>query len=88
MLEALFDSGRVVDLILLIVVLEAVVLSVVWRRAGRRRFALLANLSAGAFLLLALRGVMMNTSYLLPAAALCAAGCAHVIDLALRWRES
>ena len=50
----LFTSGRLVDFILVVVVLEAAVLLLYWYR-GRRGIApldLLPNLCAGAFLLL------------------------------------
>ena len=53
----LFASGRLVDFILVVVVLEAAALLLYWRyaRRGIAPLDLLPNLCAGAFLLLALR---------------------------------
>ena len=53
----LFASGRLVDLILVIVAIEAAVLVIDWRSSGRGVAPgdLLPSLCAGAFLLLALR---------------------------------
>lgn len=59
-MSTLFDSGRIVDLILVLVVLDALlVFSVHVRRGGGvAPRALLANLLAGACLLLALRSAL------------------------------
>jgi hypothetical protein len=83
----LFASGRLIDLVLVVVVLEAVLLSLLWRYA-RRGIApgdLLPNLCAGAFLLLALRATLAGAAWMLASACLAAAGLAHVIDIYRRW---
>ncbi len=81
-------SGRVVDLVLALVALEAGAL--VWYRR-RRGLGVpvgetLAFLGAGACLLLALRATLVGASWEWVAAALAGAGAAHVADLSLRWR--
>jgi len=85
----LFASGRLVDLILIVVVIEATVLLLLWRRAGRgvAPSDLLPNLCAGAFLMLALRAVLAGAGWMTAASCLAAAGFAHLIDIYRRWRR-
>jgi hypothetical protein len=85
----LFASGRLVDLILIVVVIEATVLLLLWRRAGRgvAPLDLLPNLCAGAFLLLALRSVLAGTGWMTASFCLAAAGLAHLADIHRRWRR-
>lgn len=84
----LFSTGRIVDLIILLVVIEALVLFVYWRRAGRgiAFLDLLPNLLSGAFLLLAVKAAMLALAWPWIAAALLAALLAHLGDLVRRWR--
>jgi hypothetical protein len=85
----LFVSGRLIDLVLAVVIIEAAVLIVVWRRS-RRGIApsdLLPNLCAGAFLLLALRATLAGGGWMIASTCLAAAGLAHLIDLYRRWRR-
>lgn len=85
----LFASGHLVDLILVLVVVEAAVLLVYWSRA-RRGIAprdLLPNLCAGAFLLLALRATIAGSGWMLASVFLAAAGLAHLTDVIRRWRN-
>lgn len=84
----LFTSGRLVDLILILVVLEAAALLVYWRRTGRgvAPSDLLPNLCAGAFLLLALRVMLTGGGWMQACGCLAAAGLAHLVDLYRRWR--
>jgi hypothetical protein len=85
----LFASGRLVDLILIVVVIEAAVLLSVWRYA-RRGIApgdLLPNLCAGGFLLLALRITLGGAGWMSACGCLAAAGVAHLIDVSRRWRR-
>jgi len=84
----LFTSGRLVDFILAVVVIEAAVLLIYWRW-GRRGIApgdLLPNLCAGAFLLLALR-VTLGGGWIAACGCLAAAGLAHLFDVSRRWRD-
>jgi hypothetical protein len=85
----LFASGHLVDLILVVVVIEAVALLVCWHRARRgiAPFDLLPNLCAGAFLLLALRATLAGSGWMIASGCLAVAGLAHLIDICRRWRK-
>lgn len=87
-MEGLIASGRAVDLILALVIVEAVAL-VTYRRASGRGIApmdLLPNLLAGAFLLLSLRAALTGATAGWIALFLTAALAAHLADLIRRWR--
>lgn len=83
---ALFASGRIVDLILLLVLLEALALAAWARRSrsGPGLAGLLPNLLAGAFLLLALRAALADAAWPWIAAALAGGLVAHLWDLSGR----
>lgn len=83
----LFESGRVVDLILALTALEAGSLLVLRHFTGRgvESASLVATLLAGCFLLLALRSAFENSGWIFTALFLFAALLAHVADLSLRW---
>ncbi|MCX7891285.1 MAG: hypothetical protein N2544_02800 [Burkholderiales bacterium] len=84
----LFATGRIVDLILALMMLEAVALYA-WRRlAGRGPTVLdlLPNFLAGGLLLFALRGALTGAGWRWIAACLAAALAAHSADLYRRWR--
>lgn len=85
----LFANGHLVDLIVTLVVIEAVVLTLYWRRTGRgiAPLDLVPNLFAGAFLLLALRVTLAGGGWMLTGGCLAAAGLAHLADLSRRWRQ-
>ena len=85
----LFVSGRLVDLILVVVLVEAIALLVMWRyfQRGVAPLDLLPNLCAGAFLLLALRATLGGLGWMAASGCLAAAGLAHLVDLACRWRR-
>jgi len=85
----LFASGRLVDLILALVVIEAGALILYWRRRrhGIAPVDLLPNLCAGAFLLLALRVTLADGGWKTASACLGAAGLAHLTDICRRWRK-
>lgn len=89
-MQALFDGGRVVDLILGLMVLEALALAWFYGRTGSgippRR--LLPNLLAGAGLLLALRAALTEQPVTIVAAWLLIGLVGHLADLALRWERS
>lgn len=89
MMADLLASGRLIDLILALVAVEAVALSLYWRSV-HRGVALadwLPNLLAGALLLLALRLSIGGADWMKICACLAAAGLAHVVDLTRRWRR-
>jgi hypothetical protein len=85
----LFARGSLVDLILVVVVLEAVALLLYWHRARRgiAPFDLVPNLCAGAFLLLALRATLAGSGWMMASGCLAAAGLAHLVDIYRRWRQ-
>lgn len=80
-MEAWFASGRIVDALLVLVLLEAIL----FLRAGRGRL-LLPNLAAGACLLLALRAALTGAPVALLGLWLALAGLAHGVDVVGRWR--
>ena len=85
--SALFSSGHIVDLILVLVVLEAVLLAGWHWRTGRglafRAFA--ATICSGAALMLALRAALVGAWWGWIALPLLAALLAHIADLRGRW---
>ena len=87
MIEDLIASGRIVDLILGLVVVQFVAL-VLYRRATKRGPApadIAFTLLAGAGLLLALRAALTGAGWISIAAYLVLALVAHLADLARRW---
>lgn len=87
-LQDLFATGRIADIILALVVAESVLLLMVRAKLGRgpSPAAIIANLAAGAMLILALRSVLVAAHWNETALWLLAALVAHFMDLALRWR--
>jgi outer membrane biosynthesis protein TonB len=83
----LFASGRIADVAIAILLLEALLF--VWlharRRLGPAPGELLPNVAAGLFLLLALRGALVGAGWPWIAASLAAALAAHLADLVRRW---
>jgi hypothetical protein len=84
---ALFASGRIIDLILLLMLVEIAVLALLRGRTRRgiSTPALFINLAAGAALLLALRAALSDHRWPAVAFWLLVALIAHVVDLRLRW---
>jgi hypothetical protein len=89
MVAYLITSGRAVDLILLVMLVEAAVLLLLRRRIGRGPgpAELLAFLTAGAALLVALRAALVGAGWGWIALCLVVALLAHAASLALRWRQ-
>jgi len=86
----LFLSGRIIDLILGLIVFEAVCL-LTWRREREpyaARLPLLISLVPGIFLLIAVRAAIVAAWWGWIAIALAAAGLTHAADLLLRLRKS
>ncbi len=89
-MSELFASGRIIDLVLSLVALEAMAL-VVYRRLTGRGVAgsdLLPNLASGASLLVAARLALTGQEWHWIAAALIASLAAHLLDLSVRWRAA
>lgn len=87
-MAGLFASGRLVDLVIAVAVIEAAVLLMYWRR-GRHGIApgdFLPNLCAGVLLLLALRVTLGGGGWMPTSGLLAAAGVAHLLDVRRRWR--
>ncbi len=82
-----FATGRVVDAILALMLLELCVLIIVRKKTGRGlpTGRLIVSLAAGAALLLALRAALMGYAWQSVAPWLIVALAAHVLDLKLRW---
>jgi hypothetical protein len=86
-LAELFQSGRIVDFILVLMVLELSALAA-WRATGRSAPGVadvLPYLLSGAALLLALRLALTGSAWPLIALTLLAAFAAHLFDLYQRW---
>jgi hypothetical protein len=85
----LFTSGRIIDIILGLVAIEAAIL-LIWRRAtggGISPANLLSNLAAGSFLLLSVRLALAGAWWGWIGLSLLAALLAHVWDLVGRWQR-
>ncbi len=89
-LEVLIESGHIIDLVLGLVVFEAIVLLLYRKRTMQGIAApdLLIGLAPGACLMLALRAALMQFSWTWIALALTAALVCHVADMARRWRTA
>ncbi|BAM91883.1 conserved hypothetical protein [Bradyrhizobium oligotrophicum S58] len=87
-MDELFRSPHLVDLILAVVAVELVAVTLIWqrRRRGISPRALLPNLLAGVFLLLALRCALTGAPWFWLAGCLAASGVANAADLRQRWR--
>ncbi|ABC21434.1 hypothetical protein F11_03230 [Rhodospirillum rubrum F11] len=86
--ESLFATGRVIDAILVLMILEVVAL-VFWHRLTGRGIAprqLLGVIAAGAALMIALRSALTGAPWTETALWLSLGLIAHLGDLALRWR--
>lgn len=88
-MERFIASGRIIDLIVALMLVEAVALVVLYRRAGRGIAPpdVLLNLMAGASLMLAVRGVLTGAGASWLLACLGVSLVAHVGDLARRWQR-
>lgn len=88
-LGQLVASGRIVDLIGGVMVLEALALGAYHAATGRgiAPLDLVVNLLAGVALLLALRAALTGAGWQVVAGVLAVAGLLHVADLARRWRR-
>ena len=87
MLQQLVTSGRVVDVIIVFMALEALALHIYHRRTslGPASADMLIMLLAGLCLLLALRAALTGAYWLWVAGFLAAALVAHLADLRRRW---
>ena len=88
-LQALWNSGWLLNGVILLTLIELAALVLYRRLSGRgipaRDYAL--NMLSGLCLMLAVRSVMLNEAWFATAAWLSAAGLVHVIDMVRRWRR-
>jgi hypothetical protein len=90
LMESLIVSGRMVELVMLLVILETITL-LIWRARARGlaiRPTLLGNLLAGFCLMLAVRAAIGDWPWPWIAGSLSVAFAAHLVDLAGRIREA
>ena len=82
-----FASGRVVDLILGLMLLEGLALALLWHRRGLGvpPRALWVNLAAGGAMLLAVRAALTGASWVWIWMPLLLALVMHLADLGVRW---
>jgi hypothetical protein len=83
----LFLSGRIVDGIVILMLVELIVLMMVRRKEQKclSTSALVVNLAAGAALLLSLRAALASYRWQIVASWLFVALLAHALDLKIRW---
>jgi hypothetical protein len=89
-MKELFDSGHIVDLIVALVVIEALAV-LGWRFSkgtGPVPLPFIINLLAGTFLMLALRDALVGASWIWIALCQIVALVAHIIDLIWRWEKA
>ena len=86
----LFASGRIIDLSVVLVVVEAIALIIYHRVTGRgmRSLDLLAMLVPGVCLMLALRAALTGLPWPWTASALVVSLLAHGLDLSRRWNHA
>lgn len=85
-MEAFFASGRAIDLVLAMLVIETIGLLALrhWRGIGPPAGVVLAFAGSGAALMLALRAALTGAAWPAIALWLCVAFVGHGLDLALR----
>jgi hypothetical protein len=84
-----FASGRSIDLVLLLIGLEAIVLMVLWRmrRCPLPPLATLLILAPGTCLLLAARAALAGADWVWVSSLFLVALFIHLVDLRQRWQE-
>ena len=89
MLSELIATGRFVDLVLILIVLEGIALLLIrrYRGKGPKLVDIAPTLVAGAFLFLALRFALTDADPMVIAACLTGALLSHIADLARRFRN-
>lgn len=88
-IEGVINSGRIVDIMVVFVVIEVIVLIVYWQRTGRGvpTVPLLANVGAGGSLMLALGATLKGFDASIIALCLVSSLVFHLTDLAIRWKR-
>ena len=86
-IEALFVSGRIIDAILVLIAVEIAAIMALRSRNGLRVTPLIANIGAGASLMIALRISLTSGDWHWIAVCLFVALVFHAIDVVLRWGD-
>ncbi|MGQ0455685.1 MAG: hypothetical protein ACT4OU_01350 [Hyphomicrobium sp.] len=88
-MQDLFQSGRIADIVIALMAIEAVALIAYARATGRGIPArqVLSNLTAGVCLFLALRLALTGAPWTWIGGALAASLAAHLADLKSRWNS-
>lgn len=89
MIAELFETGRMIDLVLILVLAEGVLLALIHRLTGKGLplSDLVGFLLSGAFLLLALRAALLDAWWGWISLWLLASLITHLADLTHRWRK-
>lgn len=88
LLKSLFQSGAIIDLILVLMVVEVIAL-IVWRHfvgTGPGILTLLPFLAAGVCLMLAVKFALTDQEWIYIAMALSGAFVFHLTDVVFRWQ--
>lgn len=88
MLQTLFETGRIFDIVLATLVVEGVVLWLYHRRTGRGLpgGAVVSFLLSGAFLVAGFRAPTLGLGWIWTALFLTLAFAVHLVELRERWR--
>lgn len=88
-MEHLFATGQIADVVLVLMAVEGIALTLLYRAKGigMEPRAVWTNLAAGAALFLALRSALANDHWHVTAAFLIVGLLAHAADLAIRWQK-
>ncbi len=89
-LEALLGSGRIVDLMIVLLVLEIILITTLRKTkgVGIAPLPLVVNICAGASIMLALRASLTEAGWQHIAVFLLCALVFHIWDLVLRWQPA
>lgn len=85
-MDGYLHSGRALDLILGVILIEALVLARLWPRRGLGLLDVVGSLLSGALLVGALRCAVTKSSSGAILLLLCASFPAHLFDLCRRWQ--
>lgn len=90
LLQGLVESGRIVDIMLAVIVVELVLLVGyrIVRQRGPGVASIVLNIGAGGSLMFALRLLYDDAGWQLVAAALVASAVFHAGDVVYRWRRA
>ncbi len=90
LIQSWFESGRIFDIVLAVLILEGLMLGGywVWTRRGLAPMVLLPFLLSGGFLVAAFRAAMLDAAWLWSALFLTLAFAVHLLELKDRWLTS